>query len=340
MTKRVSFTEMDKILQATLSSDHPEELKKELIERVTVLVPMVRDHSTIYNMVKFCVNTIITSDDDFKVAMTKRVLNALIRAHANVSSNLFSKELTAAMDNGLFRSHHGLKGKCSLLELLSHVISLVKSAAVEDASILGIMDKVIICFLEENSVRICGMLAELIIQNWQDGMVRQREKEFITKIINLLHSYSLKVDPICKNSVYEMITIKVYAVNLVSSLFAKVIETNQTCVNFALGEIFNALCNEETPPSVTVAPLLTSIPSEYAKFAAESVCNNHSITERSIKLIMCKLIDWLAWPASQKLDSWIITLCDCLLMEPRRHKLVAEVIEQKAIVVCTVKLFH
>lgn len=330
---------MDRILEGVFTSSHSRELKLELIERIINSIPAMEDQPSLEKMIKFCALTIVNKGEDFEGTITKRILNALTRSHPSPVANFFSKELNIAVQNGLFAGDDGSMEKKGLLEVLAQVISVIRSTSKENDSLQDIMIRMVSCFLEEKCDSICAMLAEILIQNWNEDTIRSMERDLITKIIHLLQSFSLKINPTDDESAVTAITRKVFTVNLISSLFSKVIQIDEKFVHFALSEIFNVLCQDQIPSSVTLAPLLTSIPHEYAIFAADSVCSNKLIADEVIELVLCKLIDWLAWPASQKLDNWIIILCNSLLTDKRRHKLVAGIIKKKAVVVGIIKFF-
>ena len=324
---------MDEILKGTLSSSHPQELKVAVIDRIMESVQTIGDEDAINRMLRVCSRIIGNSSADFDVTMTKRILNAITRAHSKEVWNFFYQELTFALDKGLFQRDDVSDEKKTLLELVSHVLSLIRSVSHDQIPLQEMSRTVLSCFLVERTVSVCSILAEIIIQNWDESMIEERGNELIDKIIRMLCRFSLKVNPETAESPLMEISKKVNQVNIISSLFSKTIQINEKYVNFALNEIFVILCQKDTPSSVTLAPLLASIPQEYAKFAADKVCSNQLIKDINFDRVLCKLIDWLAWPASQNLDAWIITLCRNLLTDRKRHRLVTEVIRKKAVVV-------
>jgi len=324
---------MDEVLKGTFSSNYPQDLKLAVIDRIVESVHAIEDKDAINNILKVCFNIIVNSKTDFDVSMTKRVLTAYTRAHPNEVSKFFYQKLTLAVEHGLFQQDEISEEKSVLLELIPHVLSLLRSSNTDNHFAQGILKSTVSCFLVEKSVYICAMLAEVLIQNWKEDIIVQKESDLIDKMIKMLCKFSLKVDSKTTGSPVQEISKRVCQANILSSLFSKIIGMNEKYVHFALKEIFMTMCQNDSPSSITMVPLLTSIPQKYAKFAAEAICGNQMIKDVNIDRVLCKLIDWLVWPASQKLDAWIITLCKTLLADRRRHTLVADIIKKKAVVV-------
>ena len=330
---------MDEILKGTLSSNHSQEMKMVVIDRIIESIQSDGSKDAIAKMLEVCLKIIASSKTEFDITMTKRILNAIARTHPEEVVNFLHQELNLAFENGLFQQGDLSDDKKTLLELVSHVLSLTGSICHDHLSVKEMLKTVVSCFLAEKSVIFCAMLAEIVIQNWKEDIIAEKGNDLLDKMIKILSRFSLKVDPRVVESPVMEISKRVYQVNIISSLFSKIIEMNEKYVSFALREIFQILCQNETPASITLAPLLTSIPEGYAKFAADTVCNNHLIKDINFERVLCKLIDWLAWPASQNLDAWIITLSKNLLTDRKRHRLVAEVIRKKAVVVRDVLIF-
>ncbi|XP_065061633.1 ubiquitin carboxyl-terminal hydrolase 35-like [Rhopilema esculentum] len=232
-------------------------------------------------------------------------------------------------------SHRGadVSHRKAFYELLSHVLSILRTTG-SGVIPKKIMDQVINCFLEEDSVALCAAIADAAIRNWNVDSINTGYNQLISKTVSLLRSFSLMKDIGSVNlPVAEVTQQAVNNVNLISNFFAKILATDKTFVQQALGEIFSVLTQEEKPSSVTLTPLLTAIPKEYAEGIAEKICSNPSVTDKKLDLALCKLIDWLAWPKSQNLDEWIITVCQKLLDDGKRCQVVAQVVKKKAVVV-------
>ena len=327
---------MDQILEGTLASGFPEELKLAIIEKVMSSTQMIRDKDTIEKILRFCCKTFASNKADFDIMVNERILIELAKTRTYDVADFFNMKLNIAIESGLFEQEDESKEKRDLLELIAHVVPCIKAidqGSTEPTPVQSLYDTMISCFLIEKSVSACALLANILVTNWKKETVKLSENALLGKMINLLCSFSLKFNLHSVESPVAEITKRVSQAHMISSLFSKVNETNEKCVFFALMEILKVLCQDEAPPSVTLTPLLTSIPVKYVKFAADAVCTNHQLKDQSIELVLCRLIDWLVWPGSKNLDIWIITLCKSLLSDEQRYKLVTNVIRKKAVVV-------
>eukprot|EP00112_Aurelia_sp_Birch-Aquarium-sp1_P009058 Seg2016.8 transcript_id=Seg2016.8/GoldUCD/mRNA.D3Y31 product="Ubiquitin carboxyl-terminal hydrolase 38" protein_id=Seg2016.8/GoldUCD/D3Y31 len=314
---------MDKILEGTLGSNHPDELKMALAEKIIQSAATIEDESVIFNVLKCCTDTILNSQSDFNVTMTKRILNGWARVHWDLAGKVLSEELDTRLSIDLIENQELSKEKTKFLEFVLLLMSILRSANGDNAT-GNVLNEIVSCFLQENDVQISCLMAEIILRNWNLCCTENREGELILKVIDLLRSYSLKCEEITK---------QVHQVNTISAFFSKIIETDSKFAQFALAEIFNAISQDILPASITLTPLLCCMPSDYAVFAAESICKNPKIKDQNVELVLCKMIDWLAWPDCRKLDVWIVTICKALVADGGRHRLIAAVIKKKAVVV-------
>lgn len=318
---------MDKILEGTLGSNHPDELKMALAEKIIQSAATIEDESVIFNVLKCCTDTILNSQSDFNVTMTKRILNGWARVHWDLAGKVLSEELDTRLSIDLIENQELSKEKTKFLEFVLLLMSILRSANGDNAT-GNVLNKIVSCFLQENDVQISCLMAEIILRNWNLCCTENREGELILKVIDLLRSYSLKCEEITK---------QVHQVNTISAFFSKIIETDSKFAQFALAEIFNAISQDILPASITLTPLLCCMPSDYAVFAAESICKNPKIKDQNVELVLCKMIDWLAWPDCRKLDVWIVTICKALVADGGRHRLIAAVIKKKAVVVSEIQ---
>ena len=329
---------MDKILEGTLDSNHPAELKMALAEKIIQSAATTDDANVILNILRSCTDTILNSKSDFNVTMTKRILNGWAKVHCDLAGKVLSEELDTRLGKELIENKEVSEERKKFLEFVLLLMSILRSANGDPAT-SSALNKIVSYFLHENDVQVSCLMAEITLLNWNSCCIETREGELILKVIDLLRSYSLKCDrDSIKSTVVEEITKRVHQVNTLSAFFSKIIETDPKFVQFALAEIFNAISQDKLPASITLTPLLCCIPSEYAGFAAESICKNPKIKDKNVELVLCKMIDWLAWPDCRKLDAWIVTLCKALVTDGGRNRLIAGIIKKKAVVVSKVQL--
>ena len=330
---------MDKILEGTLGSNHPNELKMALAEKIIQSAATVVDVNVIVNVLKCCTDTILNCKSDFNVRMTKQILNGWARIHWDLAGKVLSEELDIRLSKALFTNQELVEEKKKFLEFVLLLMSILRSANGDPAT-FNVLNKIVSCFLSENDVQISCLMAEITLRSWNVRCIKNREGELILKIIDLLRSYSLTCDMNSnKSTVVEEITKRVHQVNTISAFFSKIIETDSKFAQFALAEIFNAISQDKLPASITLTPLLCCMSSEYAGFAAASICKISKIKDKNVELVLCKMIDWLAWPDCQKLDVWIVTLCKALVAYGDRQRLIAAIIKKKAVVVSNIQHF-
>ena len=330
---------MDKILEGTLGSNHPNELKMALAEKIIQSAATVEDVNVILNVLKCCTDTILNGKSDFNVRMTKQILNGWARVHWDLAGKVLSEEMDIRLSKALLTNQELTEEKRKFLEFVLLLMSTLRSANGDPAT-CNLLNKIVSCFLYENEVKISCLMAEIALRNWNVCCIKEREGELMLKIIDLLRSYSLKFDMDSnKSTVVEEITKRVHQVNTISAFFSKIIETDSKFAQFALAEIFNAISQDKLPASITLTPLLCCMPSEYAGFAAASICKNSKVKDKNVELVLCKMIDWLAWPDCRKLDVWIVTLCKALVADGERQRLIAAIIKKKAVVVSKLQHF-
>ena len=318
-----SFEKMDKILEGTLNSSHPEKIKTILIDRIIQAASVSGDENVARNIFKYCSNVIIHSNCLFNVSVTNQVIAVWARAYSK-----------SATENLLENTEINLGDVCTpekkkWLELVSKLLPIIRNANSEiDQS--SMLEGLIQAFLKERELEIASAIAQILIQNWIEKLSDGTEFSLVSRIIFLLKNLVFNLDTNAGQfCILTEKTEKVLQINLISALLAKVVHNNNQLLQTVLNELFIVLSNDVSSLNIALASLLHIIPSEMSEAAAEVLSKDDRIKDYNIKLVLNKLIEWLSWPGVRHLDIWIVNFIKHLMINGKKGKLIADLIEKK-----------
>ncbi len=315
---------MEKIFEGMLNSSHPDEVKAMVVEKIAQAANTTKDEDAAIKMFSYCSRVIVESPSPFNVSRAKKVISVWTKEHSSVAVQFVSD---AVEKNFVRPSDNCCLVKSKWLDLVTLMFSSITLST--HTSIALVLQKLVKSFLQEENLEISSNLAKTIIQNWDKASVSGQEVAILTKMINLLKGleFDFKGDTIAvSENVQESLVAKVKQINLISALFAKVINLENSYMQFALTELFKELSSDSCSVDLALASLLHSIPIELSTVAAEIFAKDKTLKDENVGTVFKKLIEWLSWPGIKNLDIWIVKLLRNMLMQGRRGELIMELI--------------
>eukprot|EP00794_Sanderia_malayensis_P007553 gene7553-8390_t len=313
---------MEKILEGTLNSKHPDEVKALLIDKIALVASSTKDEDSTRKMLKYCATVITQSPNALIVSKLRKLITVWTREHSTVAVKFLAEENENILLSGCDTE------KIKWLELVTQMLSIIQTSN-DSASCILILQKLVQCFLVEETLEVNSCLAKAIVRSWSEHSVKGSEESLISKIILLLKSIKFSFEEHLETQneyLAGIFNAKVAEVNTISALFSKVVNLDKLYLQIALNELFKELSSVDSASNISLASLMQNFPTELSSFAAEILSKDKSLKNKNIQNLFEKMIRWLLWPGVKNLDVWIISIFKHLLMESDRQELMTELI--------------
>ena len=337
------FCAMDRILVGIFRSAHPDDVKKALINKVANSVAAVKDISTIQNVLHFCFQVLLESKSDFEIGMAKIVLTSFLKYHEDVAVEYLRDEVlcngNGKLSIDILRQNREKRNRW--VKTVAHCLGILRSTSSGDAVSSLVLSRITRVFLETNELEFSSEISKIMIQNWDRDIIRGKEDEIITKIVEVLKLVQFETrasnefaesPPETESSGpqnnLQSIANTIQSATITAALLGKIVNVDTTFVQKALNEIFKVLSSPDLIPSVALAALLQHIDKDLIVAVSSTVSKDRNIKDENMTMVLCRMIDWLSWPGVQLLEIWISSLMKTLI-SIKKSKVVADVIQIK-----------
>lgn len=309
---------MEQILRGIVASNHPENVKKSLIQQlVSKAGGNVADDQ---NRTMFEIGTEWMTDEkaQFLNESGKLLLTTWVKRQKDVFQKFFTEEFLLSF----LTERDQMSSSC--VEYLRTSFDLMQHSS-QIFSLYTIVRHRAHIWVEKNSnTDFCAAVARLLIEYDHCWPVGENLLQFNLSLIKALSKTELP-----KTSKEEM---KACIQNggVIGALLNKMWVKNQALLFPVLTEIFKIISMVGPSPSVALASVVQYFSTDIIDTATNLAASNPSVSDQSLSLSLGRMINWLSWPGAKKVDQWIIGFLKALASAQKHSILISVTLKEVA----------
>ena len=309
---------MEQILRGIVASNHPENVKKSLIQQlVSKAGGNVADDQ---NRTMFEIGTEWMTDEkaQFLNESGKLLLTTWVKRQKDVFQKFFTEEFLLSF----LTERDQMSSSC--VEYLRTSFDLMQHSS-QIFSLYTIVRHRAHIWVEKNSnTDFCAAVARLLIEYDHCWPVGENLLQFNLSLIKALSKTELP-----KTSKEEM---KACIQNggVIGALLNKMWVKNQPLLFPVLTEIFKIISMVGPSPSVALASVVQYFSTDIIDTATNLAASNPSVSDQSLSLSLGRMINWLSWPGAKKVDQWIIGFLKALASAQKHSILISVTLKEVA----------
>jgi len=309
---------MEQILRGIVASNHPENVKKSLIQQlVSKAGGNVADDQ---NRTMFEIGTEWMTDEkaQFLNESGKLLLTTWVKRQKDVFQKFFTEEFLLSF----LTERDQMSSSC--VEYLRTSFDLMQHSS-QIFSLYTIVRHRAHIWVEKNSnTDFCAAVARLLIEYDHCWPVGENLLQFNLSLIKALSKTELP-----KTSKEEM---KACIQNggVIGALLNKMWVKNQALLFPVLTEIFKIISMVGPSPSVALASVVQYFSTDIIDTATNLAASNPSVSDQSLSLSLGRMINWLSWPGAKKVDQWIIGFLKALASAQKNSVLISVTLKEVA----------
>lgn len=283
---------MDTILKGLILSENPDNVKKDLLNKIAAQGGKDQSSSMVEAVLSLTAKWHLEGQTQFQQQHGLEIYMSWAKENLDVFKHFFNKEFLL---NLLSKKHSnvGLLLRESMRILQVTPIFRNHCTVIEAKSV---------SYVRENATLEClTNFAEFLLEFKECIPKGEAALQFCT---NLIRSLSLCSPPDNDNEIVNY----VHNVNKVASLLSLVWKTTDNQAILAcLKEIFTIIsmpCDVE--PSLCLGSLLPHLGSDLINTVVRNTIHDSSIDNNSMVTALQRIIDWLQWPTTRFVDTWVI----------------------------------
>lgn len=309
---------MEQILRGIVASNHPENVKKSLIQQlVSKAGGNVADDQ---NRTMFEIGTEWMTDE--KAQFLNESGKLLLTTWAKRQKDIFQKYFTEEFLLSFLTERDQMTSSC--VEYLRTSFDLMQHSS-QIFSLYTIVRHRAHIWVEKNSnTDFCAAVARLLIEYDHCWPVGENLLQFNLSLIIALSKTELP-----KTSKEEM---KACIQNggVIGALLNKMWVKNQALLFPVLTEIFKIISTVGPNPSVALASVVQYFSTDIIDTATNLAASNPSVSDQSLSLSLGRMINWLSWPGAKKVDQWIIGFLKALASAQKHSILISVTLKEVA----------
>lgn len=314
---------MDQILKGIVASDHPESVKKSLMQQLVSKAANEIPEEQCVSIFEMSSEWMSKGSTEFLTDSGKLVLTSWGKHHREVFQRYFTEDyLIRYLDNVeevTIGSVNYVRTSFDLLQHTPQIFSLY--TIIRHRGTLWINSKGDIDF----SASVCRLLIDYN-HCWPVG------DHLIQMCLALLHCLSKTELP--KSSKLELKNC-IRNAGIIAALLNRIWTKNQNFIFPVLTELFKIISAPGPNPSVAVGSIVQFFAPEVIDTATNMVARNPTVSDENLSLALSRMISWLSWPGGKRVDQWIICFLRALAMAGK-HTILIQVTLEKLPQVCII----
>lgn len=285
---------MDVILKGILESNHPDAVKKNLLQKIAEKGSQTQTTDAIWSVFDLTSKWVFDGKTELETVHGLKIFLSWAKYNKATFEHFFSKEYLSSL----------LSKKCKNLGrvpvYLLECMRLLQTAAEYRQHCTVIEEKASNYVREHPFLECLKNFSVLLLEVSECIPKGELTHEFCRSMI---HSLSL-----CSPEEGSEAIIFIKDVSVVASLIEHVWNnTDSATVLESLKVIFGIISSSgEIEPSFCLGSLVQFIPQEMINIVIKNVIRDSSIDNNSMTTAIQRIIDWLKWPTSKFVDQWVI----------------------------------
>ena len=312
---------MDQILRGIVASNHPENVKKSLVQQLV--------SKTSNNVPEDQNRSIFEIGTQWMTEENSQFLNEtgrlLLTTWAKRQKDVFQKYFTEGFLLSFLAEREKLS--VSFIDYLRTSFDLAQHTQ-QIFSLYTVVRHRAHIWVEKNlNTDFCAAVARLLIEYSHCWPVGENLLHFNLSLINALSETELP-----KTSKEEMKSC-IQNGAVIGALLNKMWMKNQALLFPVLTEIFKVVSRVGRNPSVALACVVQHFSTDIIESATSLVAANPSVSDESLALSLSRMINWLSWPGAKRVDQWITGFLKALASAKKHSVLISVTLKEVAQVI-------
>ncbi|XP_041356896.1 ubiquitin carboxyl-terminal hydrolase 35-like isoform X2 [Gigantopelta aegis] len=308
---------MDRILQGIIISNHPDPMKRQLIEKIAQKGQEKHPPNVVRSVLEICADWFLDGTCELTVASGLQVYLQWSQHDVSTLETFFDREFLLNLLEKKYRN------MANVPILLQESLRLLQKTATFQSHVQVIQAKAI-KYMEDHVEMKCLRNFTMFLEEFRDCIPSgDFTSRFCIAIINALAHCSVPED---ENCILQF----VQDANAVAEFLHKIWSNmDRSVILDSLRAIFTLISLEdEVESSFCLGVLVRYIPMEIANEVVENAVTDPVVEDTSITLALQKMIDWLAWPTVKNIDKWVIAFLKELALA-KKYSVLTTVTEEK-----------
>lgn len=284
--------QMDTILKGLIVSENPDNIKKDLLNKIVAQGGRDQAPGMVEAVLDLTATWFLEGQSPLQQHYGLEIYKSWAKQNVELFEQFFNKELLLNVLSKSFPNS-------GLLLIESMKILQVTSLFRNHCTVI---EAKAVSYVREHPVLEClTHFAEFLLEFKECIPKGEATLQFCT---NLIRSLSLCSPPDNDNEVFNYVK----NVNKVAALLSHIWNnTDNQTILACLKEIFTIIsmpCDVE--PSLCLGSLLPYLPSDLINTVVRNAIHDSSIDNNSMVTALQRIIDWLQWPTTRFVDTWVI----------------------------------
>ncbi|XP_032237838.2 ubiquitin carboxyl-terminal hydrolase 38 [Nematostella vectensis] len=307
---------MDQILRGIVASDHPENVKKSLIQQLVSKAASDIPEEQCNALYEMSCQWMAEGNAGFLGEMGKLLLLSWGKHHKEIFQRFFTEtHLINLLESSEKLSPGHINFVRVSFDLLQHTPQIF--------SLYTLVRHRVHTVLTQNlSIELGAAVCRLLIEYPHCWPVGERLLQVNVALICALSKTQLP-----KSSKSELKSC-IQSGGLIGALLNQIWTKNQNLLFPVLTEIFNVISMPGTNPSVALASVVGFFSPEVITTATRLAASNPAVTDERMALALGRMISWLSWPGGKRVDQWIVSFLRALAMSGKHGVLINVTLEK------------
>lgn len=305
---------MDQILKGVVVSDHPENVKKSLIQQLISTAGNSIEEEQCKAIFAMSSEWFVKGKTNFERETGEIVITSWAKNHIELFQNFFNEScllsLVSTSENLTANTINYVRTCFSVMQKTSQIFSLYTI----------VRHRVHTWVSQEDNIHITAAVCRLLIDYSHCWPVGEHLDQFcISIIVNLSKTElpkSSKAD--LKQCLQEA--------KVIGGLLNQVWTKDQKLIIPALKTVFDLLSRPGPNPSVALATFAQYISSDIILYATSLASANSD--ESRLSLALGRMVNWLSWPGGKRVDQWIVSFFRSLASNNKLIVLISVTLEK------------
>ncbi|XP_020916923.1 ubiquitin carboxyl-terminal hydrolase 38 [Exaiptasia diaphana] len=307
---------MDQILKGIVASDHPESVKKSLIQQLVSKAANEIPEEQCVSIFEMSSLWMSDGNSEFLSDSGKLVLSSWGKHHRDVFQRFFTEDyLVRFLDDAdklTIGSVNYVRTAFDLLQHTPQIFSLYTIIRHRATSWINIKADI------DFSAAVCRLLIDYN-HCWPVG------DHLIQTCFALVNCLSKTELP--KSSKQELKSC-IRNAGTIAALLNRIWTKNQNFIFTVLTELFKIISAPGPNPSVALGSIAQFFSPEVIDTATNMVARSPTVSDDNLSLALSRMISWLSWPGGKRVDQWIICFLRALAIAGKHSILIQVTLEK------------
>ncbi|KAK7098092.1 ubiquitin carboxyl-terminal hydrolase 38-like isoform X2 [Littorina saxatilis] len=313
---------MDHILEGVLKSNHPDSMKRQLIDKIREKGQGQHPANDVKGVLNLSMNWFLQGDTELQVKAGLSLFQGWSQHHVGALEGFLSRDLLVNLIT------NPSKHQANLPILLTHALQLMRDHGNPKTfqQHLKIVEAKAPTFVQESVDDIVPIKNYLqMLLDFKDNLPKVGELagRLALPLMQALASVQIPAD---EHKVHQFIKDVTLVTDFLQQIWS---QSTSTLPLDRLRDLFNIISAlDGAEPSVCLGSVVRLIPTDVVESAVKSAVNDTRITDGAVNAALRRMIDWLVWPTCRNLDHWVI----CFLKElaaAKKFTILIDVTESK-----------